>query len=179
MIRIQLDDTSRSELHRLRHTKLSDTARDRLETILLSDAGCSPPRITHHLGCHPHAGRAVPKSHRQRGLACLQPQRPGPPPDQQRRQRPTERLTDLRSQQPTWTSRQLAEALQPEILLSPRQVLRYLVLLKARYHQRGFRAPTVNFSPQRSKLFPGSLPGRDSVARRPEYSLRLACPGTS
>jgi len=135
MIRIQLDDTSRNELHRLRHTKLSDTARDRLEMILLSAAGWSPPRIARHLGCHPHTARAVLKGYRQRGVACLQPQRPGPPPDQQRRQRVTERLTDLLSQQRTWTSRQLAEALRPEVVLSPRQVLRYLALLKARYRR--------------------------------------------
>jgi hypothetical protein len=47
----------------------------------------------------------------------------------------TERLTALLGQERTWTSRQLAEALQPEIVLSPRQVLRYLALLKARYRR--------------------------------------------
>lgn len=140
MIRIQLDDTTRDELHRLRRTNLSDTARDRLEMILLSAAGWSPPRIAQHLGCHPHTARAVLKAYRQHGVACLQPQRPGPPPDQQRRQRVTERLTALLGQERTWTSRQLAEALQPEVTLSPRQVLRYLALLKARYRRT---APTV------------------------------------
>ena len=35
----------------------------------------------------------------------------------------------------TWTSRQLAEALRPDIALSPRQVLRYLALLGARYRR--------------------------------------------
>ena len=43
-------------------------------------------------------------------------------------------------QERTWTSRQLAEALQPEVVLSPRQVLRYLAWLKARYRRT---APTV------------------------------------
>ena len=119
----------------MRHTNLSNTARDRLEMILLSAAGWSPPRIAQHLGCHPHTARAVLKGYHQRGIAALQPQRPGPPPDQQRRQNVTERLSALLGQERTWTSRQLAEALQPEIVLSPRQVLRYLALLKARYRR--------------------------------------------
>ena len=114
MIRIQLDDTTRDELRRLRHTHRSDTARDRLEMVLLSDAGWSPPRIARHLGCHPHTARAALKGYRDRGVAALQPQRPGPPPDQQRRQSVAERLTALLGQERTWTSRQLAEALQPQ-----------------------------------------------------------------
>ena len=135
MIQIQLDDITRGELRRLRHTNLSDTARDRLDMVLLSDAGWSPPHIARHLGCHPHTARAALKGFRQRGIAALQPQRPGPLPDQQRRQSVTDRLTALLGQRRTWTSRQLAEALQPEIVLSPRQVLRYLALLKARYRR--------------------------------------------
>jgi putative transposase len=81
MIRIQLDETTRDDLHRLRHTNLSNTARDRLEMILLSDAGWSLPRIARHLGCHPHTTRDVLNSYRDRGVAALQPQRPGPPPE--------------------------------------------------------------------------------------------------
>src|SRR5262249_3465613 len=131
---------TRTELRRLRHTDLADTARDRLEMVLLSDAGWSPPRIARHLGCHPHTARAALKGYRDRGLAALQPQRPGPPPDQQRRQAVTDRLTALLGQERTWTSRQLAEALQPDIALSPRQVLRYLAALQARYRRT---APTV------------------------------------
>jgi transposase len=135
MIHIQLDDPTRDELRRLRHTYLSDTARDRLEMILLSDAGWSPPRIARHLGCHPHTARAALKGYRDHGLAALLPQPPGPPPDHQRRQAVTQRLTELLGQRRTWTSRQLAEALRPEIVLSPRQVLRYLALLGARYRR--------------------------------------------
>jgi transposase len=149
VIRIQLDDTTRDELRRLRHTHLSATARDRLEMILLSDAGWSPPRIARHLGCHPHTARAVLKGFRQRGVACLQPQRPGPPPDQQRRRRVTERLTALLRQERTWTSRQLAEALRPEVVLSPRQVLRYLAALQARYRRT---APTVQYKQDPAKV---------------------------
>jgi len=135
MIHIRLDGAARDELRRLRHTHLSDTARDRLEMVLLSDAGWSPPRIARHLGCHPHTARAALKGFRDHGLAALQPQSPGPPPDRQRRQAVTARLTELLGQRRTWTSRQLAEALRPDIALSPRQVLRYLALLGARYRR--------------------------------------------
>jgi putative transposase len=135
MIRIQLDDATRDELRRLRHTDLSDTARDRLEMVLLSDAGWSPPRIADHLGCHPHTARAALKGYRDHGLAALRPQPPGPPPDHRRRQTVTRRLTEFLGQRRTWTSRQLAEALRPEVALSPRQVLRYLALLGARYRR--------------------------------------------
>jgi transposase len=119
----------------LRHTDLSDTARGRLEIVLLSDAGWSPPRIARHLGCHPHTARAALKGYRDRGTASLQPHRPGPPPDLRRRQAVTDRLTELLGQDRTWTSRQLAEALQPDIDLSPRQLLRYLAWPKARYRR--------------------------------------------
>ena len=135
MIHIHLDDAMRDELRRLRHTNLSDTARDRLEMVLLSDAGWSAPRIARHLGCHPHTTRAALKGCRDHGLAALQPQPPGPPPDHQRRQTVTQRLTELLGQRRTWTSRQLAEALRPDIVLSPRQVLRYLALLRAHYRR--------------------------------------------
>jgi putative transposase len=149
MIRIQLDERARDELRRLRHRNLSDTARDRLEMVLLSAAGWSPPCIAQHLGCHPHTARAVLKGYRDRGVAALQPQRPGPPPDQQRRQDVAERLTILLGQERTWTSRQLAEALQPEVVLSPRQVLRYLAALKARYRRT---APTVQHKQDPAKV---------------------------
>lgn len=135
MIHIQLDDTARNRLRHLRHTDLSDTARDRLEMVLLSDAGWSAPRIARHLGCHPHTARAALKGFRDRGMAALRPQPPGPPPDYQRRQTVSDRLTELLGQDRTWTSRQLAAALQPDIQLSPRQLLRYLALLKARYRR--------------------------------------------
>jgi transposase len=135
MIHIKLDAPTRDELHRLRPTNLSNTARNRLEMILLSDAGWSPPPIARHLGCHPHTARAALKGYRDHGLAALRPQPPGPPPDQQRRQAVSGRLTELLSQRRTWTSRQLAEALRPQFLLSPRQVLRYLSLLGARYRR--------------------------------------------
>ncbi len=59
MLRIQLDDTTRGALHALRRTDLPAKVRDRLEMVLLSDAGWSAPRIAGHLGCHPHTARSA------------------------------------------------------------------------------------------------------------------------
>src|SRR5262249_26752960 len=132
MLHIQLDATTRTELQRLRHTDLSPTARDRLEIVLLSDAGWSAPRIAAHLGCHPHTARqALPLSPR-RATDASSPPPPGPPPAHPRRQRLTGLLADLLGQERTWTSAQLADALRPHgIDLGSRQVRRYLKLLKA------------------------------------------------
>jgi putative transposase len=136
MIRIQLDDATRTELQALRHTDLSSTARDRLEIVLLSDAGWSAPRIAAHLGCHPHTARKALRLFRQQGAAGFARRRPGPPPDQARRDRLTGLLTELLGQERTWTSGQLAEALQTHgIDLGRRQVRRYLKLLKAGYRR--------------------------------------------
>jgi transposase len=135
MIRILLTDVSRSRLLRLRGP-LAGTARDRLEMVLLSDAGWSAPRIARHLGCHAHTARAALRGFRDRGEAALAPRRPGPPPDAAKRQHIGGRLTELLGQDRCWTSRQLAEALRPAgIALSGRQVRRYLAGLKAGYRR--------------------------------------------
>jgi putative transposase len=47
----------------------------------------------------------------------------------------TGKLADLLGQERTWTSRQLAEALGPEIGIGHRQTRRYLALLKAGYRR--------------------------------------------
>src|SRR5262245_3204130 len=136
MIRIQLDDVTRSELHALRRTALTPVVRDRLEMVLLSAAGGSPPRIAGHLGCYPQTVRKLLHDSRGRGAAALYPAKPGPPPDSARRDRVTGLLTDLLGQDRTWTSAQLAEALQPHgIALSGRQVRRYLRPLRAGYRR--------------------------------------------
>jgi transposase len=127
MLRIQLDDPTRTELQALRRTDLPARVRDRLEMVLLSDAGWSAPRIAAHLGCHAHTARAALKGFQQRGLPALRPAKPGPPPDEARRQRITEALERHLGQERTWTARQLSFALQAEgRALGPRQVRRYL-----------------------------------------------------
>jgi transposase len=136
MIHIQLNAATRTQLQQLRHTELSPTARDRLEMVLLSDAGWSAPRIAAHLGCHPHTARKALRLFAQQGAAGFQRRPPGPPPDQARRNRITGLLTDLLGQPRTWTSCQLAEALRSQgVVLGNRQVRRYLKLLKAGYHR--------------------------------------------
>jgi transposase len=136
MLRIQLTDTQRTELQALRRTALPPVARDRLDIILLSDAGWSAPRIAQHLGCHPHTSRAALRGFAEQGTAAFYPDRPGPDPDHARRARVTALLADLLGQDRTWTSRQLAEALRPHgIDIGHRQVRRYLALLKAGYRR--------------------------------------------
>jgi hypothetical protein len=106
MIRIQLDEATRSELNTLRRTELPAPARDRIEMVALSDAGWSPPRIAAHLGHHPQTVRDRLRDFLGRGTAALDPKRPGPAPDLDRRSAVTERLRGWLSQERTWTSRQ-------------------------------------------------------------------------
>ena len=135
MIRIQLDDATRSELQALRRTALPPAARDRLEMVLLADAGWSAPRIAAHLGCHPPTARKALRLFRQQGTAGLA-RRPGPPPHPARRERVTGLLAELLGQERTGTTAQLAQALAPHgVALRARQVLRYLKLLKAGYRR--------------------------------------------
>ncbi len=150
MIRTRLDDTARTELYNLRRTDLPSVARTRLEVVLLSDAGWSPPQIAGHLGVHPHTARAVLKAYADRRTAALYPDRPGPEPDHARRATVTGRLRDLLGQDRTWTSPQLAAALRADgIALSARQALRYLRLLDAGYRRT---AQTVGHKQDRAKV---------------------------
>jgi len=136
MIRIQLDDATRSELHALRRGALPPAVRDRLEMVLLSAAGWSPPRIAAHLGRYPQTVRNLLHDFRGRGTAALYPARPGPAPDSARRDRITALLAEQLGQDRTWTSAQLAEALRPHgIDLGGRQVRRYLRPLRAGYRR--------------------------------------------
>jgi putative transposase len=136
MIRTRLDDATRREIQDLRRTDLPPKVRDRLEAVLLSDAGWSPPRIADHLGWHPHTARARLKDFRGRGLEALRPGKPGPAPDRPRHQRVTEALERLLRQERTWDSGQLSEALGADgIAIGPRQVRRYLKRMKAGYRR--------------------------------------------
>jgi putative transposase len=150
MLRTQLTDAQREELHTLRRTALPAVARDRLEIVLLSDAGWSAPRIARHLGCHPHTSRAALRGFADHGTAAFYPQRPGPDPDHARRAQVTGRLTELLGQDRTWTSRQLAEALRPDgIAVGHRQVRRYLAFLRAGYRRT---AQTVSHKQDPAKV---------------------------
>ena len=135
MIRTSLTDAQRSDLQALRRTDLTAVARDRLEMVLLSAAGWSPPRIAGHLGRHPHTVRAALKGFAARGAKAFCPDVPGPEPDHARRAEVAGKLRELLGQDRTWTSRQLAEALGPEIGIGHRQTRRYLALLKAGYRR--------------------------------------------
>ncbi len=136
MIRVQLTDSTRLDLQALRRTALPPRARDRLEMVLLSDAGWSPPRIAEHLGCYPQTVRSLIHGFNARGTAALYPGKPGPAPDHARRDRVAGRLRELLSQDRTWTSAQLADALRPcGVGLTGRQVRRYLALLNAGYRR--------------------------------------------
>jgi transposase len=133
MLRTTLTDAQRSELQVLRRSDRPAVARDRLERGLLSDAGWSPPRIAEHLGRHPHTVRAALKGFAARGTKAFYPDAPGPDPDHARRATVTEKLSELLGQDRTWTSRQLADALGPDVGIGHRQTRRYLALLKAGY----------------------------------------------
>ena len=52
MIRIQLDPATRDELQAMRRQDQPAKVRDRLEMVLLADAGWDAARIAAHLGCH-------------------------------------------------------------------------------------------------------------------------------
>lgn len=136
MLHITLDEATRAELQALRRTDLPAVSRDRLEMVLLSDAGWSAPRIALHLGRHPHTVRSTLRAFPRRGADAFFPGTPGPAPDRARRDLVTGLLRDLLGQERTWTAGQLADALGPHgIDLSARQVRRYLKLLGAGYRR--------------------------------------------
>jgi putative transposase len=108
MIRISIDDAIRDELQALRRQPLLPRVRDRIEIVILSDAGWSPPRIAKHPG---YCGQTVRDSLRgflARGLEALYPFRSGPAPDIAHQDRVAEQLRRLLAEDRTWTSRQLS-----------------------------------------------------------------------
>jgi len=136
MIRVHLTASTRSELQALRRGVLSPRVRDRLEMVLLSDAGWSPPRIARHLGCDPQTARAAIHGFNARGVPALYPGKTGPAPNYARRDQVAARLTDLLGQDRIWTAAQLADALRPNgIRIRARQVRRYLARLRAGYRR--------------------------------------------
>ena len=135
MLRTFLSDSQQAELQSLRRTDLSAVPRDRLEMVLMSAAGWSPPKIAEHLGRHPHTVRAALKGFAARGTEAFYPDAPGPNPDHDRRATVTGKLSELLGQDRTWTARQLADALGPDIGIGHRQTRRYLALLRAGYRR--------------------------------------------
>jgi transposase len=119
-----------------RDATLTPAERDRVEMVVLSAEGWSPPRIAAHLGYHAATVRRVLVSFQHRGPLSLRRQRPGPPPDAARRARVTAALDRLLEQDRTWTTAQLATALaEQDIPLSTRQTRRYLRGTGARWRR--------------------------------------------
>jgi len=137
MLHVTLSDPERAAVQALRRDRtLLPAERDRVEMVLLSDAGWSPPRIATHLGYHAVTARSVLKRFQQAGPASLRRGRPGPPPDMARRAQVTAALAQLLGQDRTWTAAQLATALGDQgITLSTRQTRKYLGRLGARWRR--------------------------------------------
>ena len=137
MIRANLSTETRNAVQALRQdASLSPAERDRVEMILLSDAGWSPPRIAGHLNYHAKTVRLVLRRFHERGPASLHYRRPGPPPDIARREQVSSALDRFLGQDRTWTAGQLAEALAGVgIYLSTRQTLKYLGRMEARWRR--------------------------------------------
>jgi transposase len=137
MIRLTLTPDETTALQTLRRdATLVPAERDRVEMVLLSAVGWSPPRIAAHLDCHAKTVRLVLVRFRERGPASLRRQRPGPAPDDDRRAQVTAALDALLAQDRTWTSAQLAAALREVgITLSARQTRKYLKAMGARWRR--------------------------------------------
>jgi len=137
MIRIHLTATQRAAVQAARRDPTFTPAeRDRVEMIVLSAAGWSPPAIAQHLGYCTATVRTVLKAFVGTGVAGLRRQRTGPPQDVARREQVTAALDRLLAQPRTWTAAQLAVALPEEgIRLSTRQTRKYLQALGARWRR--------------------------------------------
>jgi transposase len=137
MLRLALTDAERAAVQALRRERsLTPAERDRVELLLLADAGWSVPRIAAHLGCHPVTVRTVLRRWVTAGPDCVRRGRPGPPPDTARREQVTAALDALLGQDRTWTAAQLATALGEQgLALSTRQTRKYLGRMGARWRR--------------------------------------------
>ena len=131
MIRVQLTPERRATIQALRQDPaLRPGERDRVEMVLLSAEGWSPPRIARYVGCYPATVHQTLNRGATTDPTDLRRRRPGPPKDETRRQQVTAALDQLLDQERTWTAAQLAEALRPAgIARSPRQTRKYLKVL--------------------------------------------------
>jgi transposase len=137
MIRVTLTADDEAAVQALRRdATLRPAERDRVEMVLLSAAGWSPPRIAAHLHCHAKTVRLVLVRFREQGVVSIHQRRPGPPPDTARRAQVTAALDALLAQDRTWTAAQLAAALRASgITLSTRQTRKYLQAIGARWRR--------------------------------------------
>lgn len=137
MLQALFTSDQRAALQAARHEpSLRPAERDRVEMLLLSMDGWSPPRIARHFACHPQTVRRLLHRVGTDPTAVLRRQRPGPPPNLVRRVQIETALTELLAQDRTWTAAQLAEALgERKVMLSARQVRRYLVGLRSGYRR--------------------------------------------
>src|SRR5438477_8445230 len=111
MYTVSFSDGDRQAVQALRHDpSITPSERDRVEMLLLSDAGWSPPRIATHLGACAKTVRLVVTRFAETGVAGIRRKRPGPPSDTAKRERITAVLTALLEQERTWTAAQLAAA---------------------------------------------------------------------
>lgn len=137
MIRVSLPPAERAAVQWLRRDATCTPAeRDRVEMVLLSADGWSPPRIAVHLGYNAATVRRILLRFQASGSPSLRRQRPGPPPDAARRAQVTAALDRLLDHDRTWTTAQLAAALaEQDIRLSTRQTRRYLREMGARWRR--------------------------------------------
>jgi transposase len=173
MIRVTLTDAERDAVRALRHDPtIRALERDRVELVLLSDAGWAVPRIAAHLACHPVTVRGVLKRFRTVGLDSLRRSPPGPPPDTARRTQVETALGALLDEDRTWTAAQLAAVLAERhgIALSIRQTRKYLGRIAA--WRRTVRS-------LRHKQNPAKVDHAARQLARLEAKRRLAVSGSS
>src|SRR3712207_8771845 len=109
MIRLALTDEQRAALQVARRDPpFTPAERDRVEMVLLSATGWSPPAIAQHLGYCAATVRTVLKQFSTAGVTGLHRQQPGPAPNLARRTQVTTALAQLLGQSRTWTAAQLA-----------------------------------------------------------------------
>jgi transposase len=133
MLRLTLTADQRQAIHTMRHdSALTPAERDRVEMLLLSAAGWSPPRIATHLGYHAKTVRLVLKRFLTSGPESVCRAHPGPAPNLTRRAQVEQAVAGLLAQDRTWTAAQVASALRAQgIALSTRQTRKYLTRIAA------------------------------------------------
>lgn len=135
-VRLSLDQRAAVEqMRRDRH--LSPQDRDRVEIALLSDSGWTVTAIAAHMSCCLATARRLIHRIDQIGIDAIQRRRTGPPPDVSRRETVEAALTArLRGTQRAWSAPQLSAAVREDgIVLSTRQISRYLLGMGARYRR--------------------------------------------